>query len=87
MALLIVATKLCFSVEGVSHLTAREAAEPIIPTLDWGKWQEAVTQPESSEMQRQNFEKVNANKVATMTDTDLEAYFNYVSSFVEKKSK
>lgn len=86
VALFIVATKLCFSTDGMSHLTAREATGPIIPALDWEKWQEAVNQPDSSETQRRNFENVNANKVATMTDADLDAYFNYVSSFVEKKS-
>ncbi len=87
VALLIVATKLCFASQGMSHLQSYgTGAPPTMPTVDWEKWQEAVNQTGHGEPERQRFDDANANKVATMSDEDLAAYFNHVSSFVEKRS-
>lgn len=86
VALLVVATKLCFSSQGMSHLQTHDTGAPSLPTLDWGKWQEAMAQMARAPPESQNFDDANANKVATMSDEELAAYFSYVSSFIEKKS-
>lgn len=84
IALLIVATKLCFPFNGGSPLTVSEDGLTL-PSFDWSSWQSAKGQP--VEEKGRTFEGVTPNDVANMTDDDLDAYFRHIASFLEKKSE
>lgn len=84
IALLIVATKLCFPFSGGSPLTVSNDGLTL-PSFDWNSWQAAKGQPSPDEPR--TFDDVTPSDVANMTDDDLDAYFRHIASFLEKKSK
>lgn len=83
MALLIVATKLCFPFNGGSPLKVSNDGL-ILPSFDWSAWQATKKQP--SQEKPRTFDGVTPSEVAGMTDDDLDAYFRHIASFLEKKS-
>lgn len=82
VALLIVATKLCFPFNGRSALTISGGL--ILPSFDWKSWQTAAGQPNRDKPRV--FDGVTPSEVANMTDDDLDAYFRHIASFLEKKN-
>ncbi|OAR01752.1 hypothetical protein LLEC1_06780 [Akanthomyces lecanii] len=83
IALLIVATKLCFPFNGGSPLTVSDDGLTL-PSFDWNTWQSAKGQ--SSPGKPRSFDGVTPSDVASMTDDDLDAYFRHIASFLEKKN-
>ncbi|PQK09745.1 hypothetical protein BB8028_0002g00690 [Beauveria bassiana] len=83
IALLIVATKLCFPFHGGSPLTVSDDGL-ILPSFDWNSWQSARGQPEPDKAR--TFDGVTPSDVANMTDDDLDAYYRHVASFLETKN-
>ncbi|OAA69033.1 Ubiquitin subgroup [Cordyceps fumosorosea ARSEF 2679] len=83
VALLIVATKLCFPFTGGSPLTQSDQGLTL-PSFDWRSWQSAKSEP-SQDMSR-TFDDVTPSDVAGMADDDLDAYFRHITSFLEKKN-
>ncbi|KAM3564469.1 hypothetical protein ARSEF4850_001825 [Beauveria asiatica] len=83
IALLIVATKLCFPFHGGSPLTVSDDSL-VLPSFDWNTWQSAKRQPEPEKAP--TFDGVTPSDVANMTDDDLDAYYRHISSFLETKN-
>ncbi|KAJ6784237.1 hypothetical protein PWT90_10327 [Aphanocladium album] len=83
VALLVVATKLCFPFNGGSPLTVSDDGLTL-PSFDWEAWQSAKGQPPSDK--RRTFDGVTPSDVANMADDDLDAYFRHIASFLEKKN-
>ncbi|OAA39862.1 ubiquitin fusion protein [Beauveria brongniartii RCEF 3172] len=83
IALLIVATKLCFPFHGGSPLTVSDDSL-VLPSFDWNSWQSAKGQPEPDKAR--TFDGVTPSDVANMTDDDLDAYYRHIASFLETKN-
>ncbi|KAL7933808.1 hypothetical protein V8C35DRAFT_303959 [Trichoderma chlorosporum] len=91
MALLIVATKLCFPLsEDVSISGLQNANSLQMPTLDWERWRQGrrslPTQRETNST-KFDFDKVTPSQVVSMDDDELDAYFAHVSSLIDTTSE
>ncbi|KAH6607866.1 eukaryotic translation initiation factor 5a [Trichoderma cornu-damae] len=87
MALLVVATKLCFpfpddnlgaQIQNASCLRA--------PTFDWERWRQGkgdLPTQRDARASNFNFDKVTPSQVVSMADDELDAYFAHVSSLID----
>lgn len=85
VSLLIVATKLCFPFSGRSIPFSIDGMQ-LLPSMDWNRLQELITQPEDPS-KSYDFQNVAGSDIAMMSEEKLATYFEYVSSFIEKKSE
>jgi len=87
--LLIVAMKLCFPFEQ-GRSSFLPAGEALLPGFDWEHWRVSRSQmspdsePEDKDMR---FGKVTEDELIDMDDRELDEYFAYLSSFMDKKSE
>jgi hypothetical protein len=87
--LLIVATKLCFPFQHhQSHLLVFNTIHT--SQVDWKQWgqlmKESAEEPRNLPM-LSDYEDITVDQVVSMSDTDLEQYFNFISSLIDAKSK
>ncbi|KAK4083206.1 hypothetical protein Purlil1_10898 [Purpureocillium lilacinum] len=87
--LLIVAMKLCFPFEQ-GRSSFLPAGEALLPGFDWEHWRARRSQmspdsePEDKDMR---FGKVTEDELIDMDDRELDEYFAYLSSFMDKKNE
>ncbi|OAQ86587.1 eukaryotic translation initiation factor 5A [Purpureocillium lilacinum] len=87
--LLIVAMKLCFPFEQ-GRSSFLPAGEALLPGFDWEHWRASRSQmspdsePEDKDMR---FGKVTEDELIDMDDRELDEYFAYLSSFMDKKNE
>jgi hypothetical protein len=84
-ALLVVATKLAYPFQGISTSLGRELM--FTPTFNWDVWtKNATLETDKSKHSLPDHGGVTAEKVATMNDEELDAYFSHVSSFIDRNN-
>lgn len=88
-ALLVVATKLCFPFKGRQMPPAGELSGIELPFFDWGEWSSATRKrlDENKERDIADFKDMVPERVVSMGDEELDAYFAHVSSFIDKESE
>lgn len=85
MALLIVATKICFPFQG-NRLPIYMDGASILPIFDWNVWRDEMAASENQDDEPLNYANVKPSQVAAMSDKELAKYFEHVSSYIEAKS-
>lgn len=77
VALLVVATKLCFPFKGKGAMLCASASVKL-PDFDWAKWQEQKIK--SPEERGFNFDDFTPGEVASLSNDEFNAYLAHVSS-------
>lgn len=86
MALLLVATRICFPFEGLP-LNFYVDGQQALPAFDWASWNAAIGDTSDPKGSALDLSNVKPGQVAVMSDDELKDYFEQVSSFVEKRSE
>ncbi|KND90305.1 RNA polymerase I-specific transcription initiation factor rrn7 [Tolypocladium ophioglossoides CBS 100239] len=89
VALLILATKLCFPFKG-NQPSTDGLGTAYIPHFDWETWKQGLVQhPEEEELSNKaaQFEAVTPNQVVQMNDEELDAYFAHIAGLVDNRNE
>lgn len=89
VALIVVATKLCFPFSNDYPSILGQGTGSRL-SLNWEEWTRAVSKPIEDGKQAEklpSFDDLTPDRLATMTDEQLDAFYAHVSSLVDKPSK